>query len=122
MASTPHVSVVIPTWNRPELVTRAVRSALAQIHDDLEVIVVVDGPGDHTPDELARIDDPRLRTVVLPAKGGAPNARNAGVAAAQAPWVAFLDDDDEWLPAKLEVQLALAKAGPSPRPIVAGRL
>jgi glycosyltransferase involved in cell wall biosynthesis len=122
MASTPDVSVVIPTWNRPDLVTRAVRGALAQTHDAIEVIVVVDGPGDDTPAALAEVDDPRLRVIVLPAKGGAPNARNAGVVAARSRWTAFLDDDDEWLPAKLEVQLALAKGADAPLPIVASRL
>jgi glycosyltransferase involved in cell wall biosynthesis len=122
MASTPHVSVVIPTLNRPELVTRAVASALAQTLDDIEVIVVVDGPDEATEAALAAVADPRLRVVVLPENGGAPNARNAGVREAQAPWTALLDDDDEWLPEKLSVQMALAKGARVARPIVACRL
>jgi len=122
MPSTPDVSVVIPTWNRPDLVTRAVRSALAQTFDAIEVIVVVDGPGDQTPAALAEIDDDRLRVVVLPEKGGAPNARNSGVREARGTWTALLDDDDEWLPHKLETQLGLAKGAHSSTPIVASRL
>jgi glycosyltransferase involved in cell wall biosynthesis len=122
MSSTPDVSVVIPTWNRPDLVTRAVRSVLVQTFDAIEVIVVVDGPGEATPAALEEIADDRVRVLVLPAKGGAPNARNAGVAAARAPWTALLDDDDEWLPNKLEVQLSLAKGAKTPMPIVASRL
>jgi len=122
MPSAPDVSVVIPTWSRPDLVIRAVRSALAQTYGDLEVVVVVDGPGDTTAEELAQLTDPRLRVVVLPAKGGAPNARNAGVEAALGKWVAFLDDDDEWLPSKLEIQLKLAAATHAEQPIVASRL
>jgi glycosyltransferase involved in cell wall biosynthesis len=118
----PDVSVVIPTWNRPDLVIRAARSALAQTFDAIEVIVVVDGPGDETPAALAEIGDDRLRVVVLPAKGGAPNARNSGVQRARGAWTALLDDDDEWLPAKLETQMRLAKGARSPRPIVASRL
>jgi glycosyltransferase involved in cell wall biosynthesis len=118
----PDVSVVIPTWNRPDLVTRAVRSALAQTYDAIEVIVVVDGPGDATPAALEEVGDERLRVVVQPAKGGAPNARNRGVEVARGSWTAFLDDDDEWLPEKLEIQLRLAKGAAGPLPIVASRL
>jgi glycosyltransferase involved in cell wall biosynthesis len=118
----PDVSVVVPTWNRPDLVSRAVRSALAQTFDAIEVIVVVDGPGDETPAALAEIGDDRLRVVVQPAKGGAPNTRNRGIQEARGAWTALLDDDDEWLPNKLETQLRLAKGARSPRPIVASRL
>ncbi|PRY33008.1 glycosyltransferase family 2 protein [Pseudosporangium ferrugineum] len=119
---TPQVSVVIPTRNRPELVTRAVRSVLAQTVPDLEVVVVVDGPDEATPKALAELGDPRIRTVTLPVKGGAPNARNTGAREARAPWTALLDDDDEWLPGKLAVQLELAAAAGVARPIVATRL
>jgi len=122
MPSAPDVSVVIPTLARPALVTRAVRSALAQTLDNVEVVVVVDGPDPATGEALAGIADPRLRVVALPARGGAPNARNAGVAAARAPWTALLDDDDEWLPDKLAVQLDLAKNAAVPSPVVACRL
>jgi len=114
--------VVIPTWSRPDLVTRAVRSALAQTHDAIEVIVVIDGPDDETRAMLANIGDRRLRVIGLTDQGGAPNARNVGVREAQAPWTAFLDDDDEWLAHKLEVQLGLAKGVRVAMPIVASRL
>jgi glycosyltransferase involved in cell wall biosynthesis len=120
--STPEVSVVIPTLRRPELVTRAVRSALAQTIEDIEVIVVIDGPDDATSTALAAITDNRLRVVVLPQRGGASNARNAGVRVARAPWTALLDDDDEWLAHKLAVQLDVAKGAQAPTPIVASRL
>jgi glycosyltransferase involved in cell wall biosynthesis len=116
------VSVVIPTYARPELVTRAVRSALAQTLADIEVIVVVDGPDDDTHKALSAVGDPRLRVVGLPEQGGAPNARNAGVREARARWTALLDDDDEWLPEKLARQVALAERADVPLPIVACRL
>jgi glycosyltransferase involved in cell wall biosynthesis len=118
----PEVSVVIPTRQRPALVPRAVRSALAQSLPDLEVVVVVDGPDDSTAQALAGIDDPRLRIVQLPESGGAPSARNAGARQARGHWVALLDDDDEWLPDKLATQLELAKNSPYPLPILASRL
>ncbi|MEV1328481.1 glycosyltransferase family 2 protein [Micromonospora costi] len=122
MSSAPEVSVVIPTLARPDLVTRAVRSALAQTVTDIEVIVVVDGPDQATRDALAGFGDPRLRVVQLAQKGGAPNARNVGAREARAPWTALLDDDDEWLPEKLAVQLRHAEAATVPTPIVASRL
>ncbi|MEU6203158.1 glycosyltransferase family 2 protein [Micromonospora musae] len=122
MSSAPEVSVVIPTFARPDLVTRAVRSALAQTVTDIEVIVVIDGPDQATQDALSGIDDHRLRLVQLAQKGGAPNARNVGVEHAAAPWTALLDDDDEWLPEKLAVQLAYARTATVALPIIASRL
>ncbi|MEV4640004.1 glycosyltransferase family 2 protein [Actinoplanes sp. NPDC049548] len=116
---TPQVSVVIPTRNRPELVTRAVRSVLIQTMPHFEIVLVVDGPDEATPKALAEVGDPRVRLVALPVKGGAPNARNTGVREARAPWTALLDDDDEWLPGKLAVQLKLAATAGVARPIVA---
>jgi len=113
---------VIPTRARPELVPRAVRSALAQTHRDIEVVVVVDGPDPGTRKVLAELTDPRLRVVELERSGGAPAARNAGVRHATGEWTALLDDDDEWLPDKVASQLALARSAPVPLPIVASRL
>jgi glycosyltransferase involved in cell wall biosynthesis len=118
----PEVSVVIPTCNRPELATRAVRSALGQTYEDLEVVVVIDGPDPATEQALAAIPDARLRVLPLPERGKAPNARNQGVRVAAGQWTAFLDDDDEWLPAKLDVQLKLAATAQRPSPVVATRL
>jgi glycosyltransferase involved in cell wall biosynthesis len=123
MSARPDVSVVIPTFDRPDLVLRAVRSALAQTLRSIEVIVVVDGPDDdQTRAALATIGDDRMRVVTLPEKGGAPNARNVGVSEARAPWTALLDDDDEWLPAKLATQLDLGRSAKAKLPIVASRL
>jgi glycosyltransferase involved in cell wall biosynthesis len=118
----PEVSVVIPTCNRPDLATRAVHSALGQTYGDLEVVVVIDGPDPATDEALQSISDPRLRVLTLPRPGKAPNARNQGVRAATGRWTAFLDDDDEWLPEKLEVQLELAATAKLPSPVVATRL
>src|SRR6201991_1950303 len=118
----PEVSVVIPTRNRPELVLRAVRSALAQTLQEIEVVVVIDGPDPATVEALRGIGDERIRPVELPPAGGAPAARNQGVNAAAADWVAFLDDDDEWLPEKLATQLERARASAVAQPIVGSRL
>jgi len=97
------VSVVIPTYNAASFLEQAVDSALAQTYGAVEVIVVDDGSTDHTAEVLGRYAN-RLR-VLQQANQGAAAACNAGVEAAAGGWIAFLDADDEWLPAKLERQL-----------------
>jgi glycosyltransferase involved in cell wall biosynthesis len=118
----PEISVVIPTRNRPQLVTRAIRSALDQTFRDLEVVVVVDGPDDATSAALSDVDDPRLRVVLSPQSQGAPGARNLGVRESRGRWIALLDDDDEWHPDKLTVQWELARQVRAANPIVISRL
>jgi glycosyltransferase involved in cell wall biosynthesis len=102
------ISVIIPTARRPQLLLRAVDSVMAQSSSDLELVVVVDGPDPETTQLLSDIDDPRLRVIVNPKSLGGAGARNVGIKAARGEWVAFLDDDDEWLRNKLERQLAVA--------------
>jgi glycosyltransferase involved in cell wall biosynthesis len=104
------VSAVIPTRGRPELVVRAVKSALAQTWRDLEVIVVVDGPDAATVAALEALGDERVRVVALESSVGGSQARNVGAGHARGAWVALLDDDDEWLPEKLQQQMAAASA------------
>jgi glycosyltransferase involved in cell wall biosynthesis len=112
------VSAVIPTRNRPKLISRAVLSALNQTLRTIEVIVVIDGPDENTALVLAQIDDPRLRVIHLEKSVGAQEARNIGVRESCGPWIAFLDDDDEWLPAKLERQLEAGRASRWRHPLV----
>jgi len=103
----PLVSIVIPTRGRPTLLARAVRSVLDQSITDIEVIVIVDGTDAETEVRLGAIEDRRLRFHVNPASIGSGAARNVGARLAGGTWIAFLDDDDEWMPTKLERQLAL---------------
>ncbi len=106
--SGPLVTVVIPTIKRPGLVLRALSSVLAQTHAAMDVAVVVDGPDPETMAALATVRDPRLRVLQTPDPAGAGAARNFAAASARGDWIAFLDDDDQWLPDKLERQLAIA--------------
>src|ERR1700761_5560426 len=120
--SMPLVTAVIPTRNRPELVLRAVRSALGQTYSNLEVVVVVDGPDPATVAALEELRDPRVRTIALSRNVGGSEARNVGAREARGEWIALLDDDDEWLPEKLEKQMALAEASLFAHPVITSRL
>jgi GT2 family glycosyltransferase len=109
----PEVSVVIPTFGRPALLQRAVKSVLCQTMADFEIIVVIDGEDPQTVELLESVEDPRLRFVVRTTQKGAGFSRDRGAQESLGKWVAFLDDDDEWLPEKLEKQLASAPDHPA---------
>ncbi|MDB6452838.1 glycosyltransferase family 2 protein [Falsirhodobacter sp. 20TX0035] len=101
----PRVSVILPAFNRATTVAEAVRSVLDQDFSEIEVIVVDDASTDGTWDTVAAINDPRLSLIANTAGKGASSARNHGVAHARAPWIAFQDSDDLWLPGKLSAQM-----------------
>lgn len=100
--SAPRFAVVIPTYNRADVVGRCVQSVLNQSVSDFELFVVVDGSTDGTLDVLAGVSDPRMH-VVSQANAGVSSARNAGIEASRAPLVTFIDDDDEVEPRWLEL-------------------
>jgi glycosyltransferase involved in cell wall biosynthesis len=113
----PLVSVIVPTRNRPGLVWGAVRSALDQEGVRVEVCVVDDGSAE----ALTPPTDERVQVIRLERGRGAAAARNAGLAATSGALVAFLDDDDEWLPGKLVRQVeALNAAGPGTVMVASG--
>ncbi len=92
-------SVVIPTYNRAHLVSRAIISALAQHKQPLEIIVVDDGSADNTAQVVTAFGPP-VRYLHQP-NGGSAKARDNGIRQAQSNWVALLDSDDMWLPTHL---------------------
>lgn len=98
----PKVSVIIPTFNRGEIVVNALESVLAQTYRDYEIIVVDDGSTDNTRHKLSAYRD-RIR-YVYQENGGASAARNKGLELARGEWISALDSDDTWLPTKLERQ------------------
>lgn len=111
------VSVVIPTYKRNDTLGRSINSALSQTYQDLEVLVVDDNEKDSeysiTVQNIVKgINDSRLRYVTQDRHINGAEARNAGIRAAQGEWIAFLDDDDEWLPAKIEKQMKALDAHP----------
>lgn len=101
----PHVSVVIPTYDRPRLLERAVESVLKQTYEDYEVIVVDDASPTDIRSVVDSFDDSRIQYVAHEENRGAAVARNTGIEAATGELIAFLDSDDEWLPDKLGKQV-----------------
>lgn len=110
------LSVIIPSYNRADLVGIAVRSVLAQTLAPLEVIVVDDASTDETSNVLSSFGD-EIRVIRTPRNLERGAARNLAASVARGSHLAFLDSDDEWKPDKLESQVALLPAG---RPSVTG--
>lgn len=102
------VSVIIPTYNRARTIARALNSVFTQTYGPLEVIVVDDGSTDGTTEALAPYGD-RIQLVRQKNQGPAA-ARNTGIKAATGEIITFLDDDDSWLPDKIERQVKLLQA------------
>lgn len=105
------VSVIIPTYNRAQLVSRAVGSVLQQTFADHEIIVVDDGSRDHTPRALRPFGN-GIRYLAHEANRGVSAARNTGIRASTGELIAFLDSDDYWFARKLETQTAYLSEHP----------
>ena len=107
----PLVSVVIPTYKRPSLICRAVDSILMQDYENFEIIIIDDnGLGTENQKETEKIleknyNDARIRYLPNKTGSGGGGARNAGISAARGEYIAFLDDDEDWLPGKLTKQM-----------------
>jgi len=98
------VSVIIPTFNRAAIVSRAIESALSQTYRDIEVVVVDDGSSDDTRSVVEGFGD-RVR-YFYQENAGVTAARNSAIRHARGEFLAFLDSDDAWAPWKLESQVA----------------
>lgn len=98
------VSVIIPTYNRADLIGQTLQSVLAQTYTEFEILVVDDGSTDGTVGLLNTYDQPQVR-IIRQANQGEGMARNAGIRAARGEYLAFVDSDDLWEPTKLERQM-----------------
>ena len=103
----PKVSVIIPTYNRAELLRSAISSVIGQTFKDWEMIIVNDHSTDHTRNVVEGFADNRIKYLQNKGKNGPSIARNLGIYAASGEYIAFLDDDDEWLPTKLDKQIGI---------------
>jgi len=104
MSDDPLVTVVIPTYRRHEKLNRALRSVTEQTYENLEIIVVNDYPEEEI-DEHIEVEDERIKTIDLNENRGGSGARNVGIEKSNGKYITFLDDDDEYLPEKVEKQV-----------------
>lgn len=100
------ISVIIPTYNRAGILPRAVNSVLKQSYGNLELIIVDDASGDDTDNVVSCFNDKRIRYIRHEKNKGGSAARNTGITVSGGDFIGFLDDDDEWMPDKLEKQMA----------------
>lgn len=100
-----NVSIVIPYYNRKDVIENAITSVLAQTYQNFELIIVDDG----SIEPLNRPYHPQIKIIHHPHNQGAAAARNTGIKSSQHEWIAFLDSDDVWQPDKLEKQLHFIK-------------
>lgn len=103
----PKVSIVIPTYNRPDSTEKTVYSALNQKYANFEVIVVDDGSEDDTWKRVSKINDPNLKIFRHNTNKGGNAARNTGIKKSSGKYIAFLDSDDTWDPMKLDEQIKI---------------
>ena len=108
----PLVSIIIPVYNRAQLLSRAIRSVLNQVFQNFEVIVVDDGSTDDIENVVKSFNDKRIRYIRHEERRGAPAARNTGIRLARGKYIAFQDSDDEWHPEKLEKQMRAFENAP----------
>jgi glycosyltransferase involved in cell wall biosynthesis len=107
MNKNPSVSIIIATYNREKLILRSIESAIKQSFKDFEILIIDDGSTDNTFHLIKEIlrRDKRLKYIYQENKGW-PSAYNNGILNSNGKYIAFLDSDDEWLPEKLEKQVA----------------
>lgn len=110
MPESSQISVVIPNYNRSELLVKAIKSVLQQTFPVLEVIVCDDGSTDNSKDLVAQLNHPKVKWIDCGKNGRPAIPRNIGIKQSKGNWLAFLDNDDEWLPNKLEEQVNCIKA------------
>ncbi|MDR7342974.1 glycosyltransferase involved in cell wall biosynthesis [Pantoea alhagi] len=110
--STPLISVVIPTYNRADIILKTLNSVLNQTWRNIEVFVVDDASTDNTAEVMASVKDERVHFIQLPQNSGGTRPRNEGIERSSGEFIALLDSDDEWVPEKLEKQLAYLRQQP----------
>lgn len=116
----PKVSVIIPTKNRAHYVSSAIKSVLDQTFKDFELIVCDAASTDNTEEVVGKFADERIHYIREDIDRGVSACRNIGIRNSRGTFVAFLDDDDLWMPSKLEKQLGLIEKNPSVGAVTAG--
>lgn len=112
MTDTPLVSVIVPTYNRPDFLVRTMRSILDQTYDNIELVVISNCRSDENRKAADSLNDPRVYYADQDNSGGPSAPRNHGIRLAKGEYIAVCDDDDIWLPTKLEKQIEALQNNP----------
>ncbi|MDC3257889.1 glycosyltransferase [Flavobacteriales bacterium] len=100
------ISIIIPTYNRVSFLLDCVNSILNQTYSEFEIIIVSDGSTDNSKEEIAKLNDSRVKFIELDKNYGYPaKARNEGIKLSKGDFIAFCDDDDLWAEDKLKKQI-----------------
>jgi len=110
----PRVSIIIPTYNRADKIDKAIQSVLNQTYQNFEIIIVDDSENNETEKVVQTFKDPRIKYIHNKKRGNMPKARNQGVRESdpKSKYIAFLDDDDEYLPEFLEKTISVLENNP----------
>lgn len=103
------VSIVLKTYNRANIIGKAIESVLAQTYTDFELLIIDDGSKDRTEQIVASYNDKRISYYCMLENEGQSKARNCGIQMAKYDYLASEDSDDLWRPEKLEVQMKAIK-------------
>ena len=103
------ISVIVPTYNRADLISETIESILNQTYKYFELIIVDDGSTDNTEEVIRKFKDSRIKYIKTDNWGGPARPRNTGIKKTKGEYIAFCDDDDIWLPKKLEKQIRVFK-------------
>lgn len=113
----PIVSIILPAWQAEETIEKVIKSVISQTYTDWELIVIDDGSTDGTRQKVSQFIDNRIKLLVQE-NSGVASARNKGIAIAQGDYIAFIDADDQWLPWKLESELACIQEHQTPECLI----
>jgi len=109
MINYPKISVILPTYNRPEYLLRAINSIINQTYKKIEIIIIDDSNDQIKIEDnkrlINKLNNQKIKYIKTDSPSGGSGARNLGIENANGEYIAFIDDDDEWLPTKLERQL-----------------
>src|SRR5690606_4193725 len=109
----PHISVIVPAYNKGPHINRCIQSVLDQSYSDYELIIVYDQSSDDTLEEIEKFTDSRIRLFKRDKPGpGGYAARDLGIGEGRGDWLAFLDADDEWYPDHLDNLVSVIKKYP----------
>lgn len=111
----PKVSVIIPTYNREDLIMRSIDSLLKQTNQDYEIIIADDASTDNTEEAIRSLNNDKIIYFKLEKNSGQCVSRNHAIKIARGEYIGFLDSDDEWLPTKIEKQLKVFENSDDPK-------